>query len=168
MPWPKRDRKSTRLNSSHPSISYSTLSLHDALPIFTRDASSPVFPRRRIWRRDGRSSVFEVIHCPAKRQRHLLNDRVEAHGVGAVDQFGHRAGDDRDAVAEERSEEHTSELQSPVHLVLHSFPTRRSSDLYPRRVVSSIPTPQDLASRRTLQRLRGNSLSRQATTPSVE
>src|SRR5690348_899475 len=29
-----------------------------------------------------------------------------------------------------RSEEHTSELQSPVHLVhLHSFPTRRSSDL---------------------------------------
>src|SRR5690348_17055577 len=29
----------------------------------------------------------------------------------------------------ERSEEHTSELQSPVHL--HSFPTRRSSDLKP-------------------------------------
>src|SRR5690348_14561273 len=33
----RRDRKSTRLNSSHPSISYaaaiSTLSLHDALPI---------------------------------------------------------------------------------------------------------------------------------------
>src|SRR5947208_3323060 len=28
-----------------------------------------------------------------------------------------------------RSEEHTSELQSPDHLVLHSFPTRRSSDL---------------------------------------
>src|SRR5690348_13889051 len=28
-----------------------------------------------------------------------------------------------------RSEEHTSELQSPVHL--HSFPTRRSSDLHP-------------------------------------
>src|SRR5690348_16350024 len=29
-----------------------------------------------------------------------------------------------------RSEEHTSELQSPVHLVdLPSFPTRRSSDL---------------------------------------
>src|SRR5690348_11145721 len=30
-------------------------------------------------------------------------------------------------VANLRSEEHTSELQSPVHL--HSFPTRRSSDL---------------------------------------
>src|SRR5690348_3261883 len=29
----KADRKSTRLNSSHPSISFYTLSLHDALPI---------------------------------------------------------------------------------------------------------------------------------------
>src|ERR1044072_4468967 len=31
-----------------------------------------------------------------------------------------------------RSEEHTSELQS--HRYLHSFPTRRSSDLYPREL----------------------------------
>src|SRR5690348_6385209 len=34
------------------------------------------------------------------------------------------------SAARRRSEEHTSELQSPVHLVyLRSFPTRRSSDL---------------------------------------
>src|SRR5947209_898866 len=32
-----------------------------------------------------------------------------------------------------RSEEHTSELQSRQYLVTHSFPTRRSSDLVPRR-----------------------------------
>src|SRR5690348_7616131 len=39
--------------------------------------------------------------------------------------FARELADDVD-----RSEEHTSELQSPVHLVcLHSFPTRRSSDL---------------------------------------
>src|SRR5207245_2152891 len=33
---PYGDRKSTRLNSSHGSISYSTLPLHDALPILHR------------------------------------------------------------------------------------------------------------------------------------
>src|SRR5690348_4393493 len=56
-PWPEPppDRKSTRLNSSHPSISYAvfclnhpatteiyTLSLHDALPI----SHSPLSPKR--------------------------------------------------------------------------------------------------------------------------
>src|SRR5690348_4625711 len=34
----REDRKSTRLNSSHPSIS--TLSLHDALPIYLRDSKA--------------------------------------------------------------------------------------------------------------------------------
>src|SRR5690242_16890678 len=53
------DRKSTRLNSSHMSISYAvfclntpaptqtyTLSLHDALPIFSRRSSGPLRRRR--------------------------------------------------------------------------------------------------------------------------
>src|SRR5476649_79416 len=38
-----------------------------------------------------------------------------------------------------RSEEHTSELQS--HRDLHSFPTRRSSDLPCRRLSSASPAP---------------------------
>src|SRR5690348_4839358 len=47
-----------------------------------------------------------------------------------------------------RSEEHTSELQSPVHLL--SFPTRRSSDLacstWPSRIVTrSAPSPSTRA-----------------------
>src|SRR3990172_8446522 len=89
-----KDRKSTRLNSSHRYISYSLfffndpatteiypLSLHDALPICFRhrDAS-------------GRSSEA-------------------ADG-------GH--GETRSPVCE-RSEEHTSELQSPLHLVFPLF-----------------------------------------------
>src|ERR687894_587409 len=36
-----------------------------------------------------------------------------------------------------RSEEHTSELQS--HRDLHSFPTRRSSDLFSRPVSAALP-----------------------------
>src|SRR5690348_10829082 len=36
-----------------------------------------------------------------------------------------------------RSEEHTSELQSPVHFVLHFFPTRRSSDLVSKPVFNA-------------------------------
>src|SRR5438876_166904 len=43
---------------------------------------------------------------------------------------GYRPSSRACAPASRRSEEHTSELQSPVHLVLHSFPTRRSSDLW--------------------------------------
>src|SRR5476649_1518886 len=88
-----KDRKSTRLNSSHTEIY--TLSLHDALPIYLpfhrrQDAAPP---------------------CRAG---------------GAEIQF-HHSGHRRPAAADERSEEHTSELQS--HRDLHSFPTRRSSDL---------------------------------------
>src|SRR5207244_2384463 len=71
---------------------------------------------------------------------------VHAERVGEVD--GVEEGDLVEARLHtfgERSEEHTSELQSPDHLVcrllshrpyLHSFPTRRSSDL-PGRLRSS-------------------------------
>src|SRR3989304_4109224 len=89
-----KDRKSTRLNSSHGYISYAvfffkdpapteiyTLPLHDALPIF-----EPMLG----FRRGG-----EV-------QGYLLGKPV------APDEF-------------ERSEEHTSELQSRLHLVCRLF-----------------------------------------------
>src|SRR5690348_5676302 len=61
-----------------------------------------------------------------------------------------------------RSEEHTSELQSPVHLVcrlllekscdhrdLHSFPTRRSSDLMPQSTVRFVNQPSRKSERRS-------------------
>src|SRR3989338_2144094 len=126
-PWPRSiDRKSTRLNSSHSSISYafffflnapappeiSPLSLHDALPIFDGDVA-------------GRDCLL----------RYKVNGRTLA--VASI----------------YRSEEHTSELQSQFHLVcllfffkcsgpprdLPSFPTRRSSDLRRRCCRQGLP-----------------------------
>src|SRR5476649_231308 len=94
--WPRIDRKSTRLNSSH-TVIY-TLSLHDALPILLRGLAAA--------NRD--APVIQTTYARA------LND------AGQIDA----------ALAAYRSEEHTSELQS--HRDLHSFPTRRSSDLAPR------------------------------------
>src|SRR5476649_2805366 len=89
------DRKSTRLNSSHTEIY--TLSLHDALPIFTLAA------------------LYDGSHTTAMR---CMSGACLPSARGCDD-----------AKAVWRSEEHTSELQS--HRDLHSFPTRRSSDLYP-------------------------------------
>src|SRR5437762_403329 len=127
------DRKSTRLNSSHRCISYAVfclkkktrephrqpsphlvvcndthpthahpLSLHDALPIC--DASSPVAggfgPPQHP------HDPAEIVHLP---------DRAEArHGVRFRRLLAHTllSGDARG-----RSEEHTSELQSPMYLV---------------------------------------------------
>src|SRR3989338_7107638 len=88
------DRKSTRLNSSHSSISYAVfffndtatteiypLSLHDALPIF-------------------RSSLYNRLHLFSNRRAALFDD---------IQCFFNR------------SEEHTSELQSQFHLVCRLF-----------------------------------------------
>src|SRR5690348_7125526 len=137
------DRKSTRLNSSHPSISYAVfsdppelynLSLHDALPICP--LRSP-------------GSCAAVVDVPAA---HPATSREVPPGQRRAPEraYAYRPRVARQSVAdcsgtyaeppgnERRSEEHTSELQSPVHLVcrllrstrtLQSFPTRRSSDL---------------------------------------
>src|SRR5476649_2802836 len=88
-----RDRKSTRLNSSHTEIY--TLSLHDALPILAGLID------------DARQKRLGPQDCV-----------IFMHTGGTPAVFAYR---------DERSEEHTSELQS--HRDLHSFPTRRSSDL---------------------------------------
>src|SRR5476649_1220285 len=88
-----RDRKSTRLNSSHTEIY--TLSLHDALPIWFA-----TLPHEQL------VAQHDVTKCESR----VLN----VNGPGG-------------SWLVQRSEEHTSELQS--HRDLHSFPTRRSSDL---------------------------------------
>src|SRR5476649_2531314 len=92
-----RDRKSTRLNSSHTEIY--TLSLHDALPIFTQ--------RRTRSRTSSKKQADANL-------RHASGSRASSSSPWRS-----------------RSEEHTSELQS--HRDLHSFPTRRSSDLHPTK-----------------------------------
>src|SRR5437762_1284676 len=148
-----RDRKSTRLNSSHRCISYavfclnalappalSTLSLHDALPICRRVAVHGVdggLDLVRTWRVAAQAGAHQRLALGDQRpvpERAVLVGEPDQRAVG------------RPARRPARSEEHTSELQSPMYLVcrlllecsgaprsLHSFPTRRSSDLSPRR-----------------------------------
>src|SRR5207244_10546495 len=88
-----------RCSGAPPSRLY-TLSLHDALPISFRSRLRARVPRRSVAARDGRSS--EARAC----------SRAARHRVGCV------AGLLRGVVrAVHRSEEHTSELQSPDHLV---------------------------------------------------
>src|SRR5687768_5881586 len=119
-----RDRKSTRLNSSHGYISYAvfclndtpttqiyTLSLHDALPISSR--TSPSAPRARSVRR------FHSHRC-------IAADRSTGSGSTTARALSRPSSAPRPPIASwakrarcrrTRSEEHTSELQSRLHLV---------------------------------------------------
>src|SRR5438876_301931 len=144
-----QDRKSTRLNSSHPSIS--TLSLHDALPIWRL-----LHDRHRRLRRLPRLALHHRV-APRRRpdepgRQRLHHARPHPRGTPVSRPRGarFRVDLDRGQRPGPRSEEHTSELQSPVHL--HSFPTRRSSDLAtPTRSAPApptTPTPGPPSSRR--------------------
>src|SRR5437773_1571791 len=122
------DRKSTRLNSSHITSSF-TLSLHDALPICLLEHRLAGLPVRLGHLTD------EIGDRRAKRELRAVGilkpQLVVADDPSAVqDATGlPRARSERSVdIDDRRSEEHTSELQSH-HELLHSFPTRRSSDL---------------------------------------
>src|SRR5438876_1200262 len=115
-----RDRKSTRLNSSHPSISYAvTLELRS-------------FPTRRSSDLGGETTQdHDVIveHRPALHRLHMSAsvtcrvgcDEEDVVAAGPLTEGAHRNRHDRGRGSrgdlDARSEEHTSELQSPVHLV---------------------------------------------------
>src|SRR5437868_1833103 len=144
-----KDRKSTRLNSSHVSISYAvfflhrppapvfdTLSLHDALPIFRHQSVGlSLNGRIQIFARDLQNNLLN-FHARLFVLRLKVVVLIVKFFIGNL-QLG--AGL---VLIDERSEEHTSELQSRFDLVCrlllaspsspsirHSFPTRRSSDL---------------------------------------
>src|SRR5437762_3290023 len=149
------DRKSTRLNSSHRCISYAVFCFNDPLrpDIHTPSlhVALPILPRRQL-RYSCRSRQRAIEDAPRhRREKHALADNVRQPGSGP-------SMDARPEVRTEclhpahggasRSEEHTSELQSPMYLVCrlllqrsspsrypHTFPTRRSSDL------TASPTP---------------------------
>src|SRR4051812_6877930 len=172
---PASDRKSTRLNSSHMSISYavfclkkqetpprpsypslsnrppppppSPLSLHDALPIFAPGGEHEL-PHRARLDRDRPPGPADV--------HHLRRVDLVEH-----DQRGGAADRQRRGLAGVRSEEHTSELQSHVNIVCRlllektrdtaptfvSFPFESTS---PPPALPSFPTRRssDLRSRR--------------------
>src|SRR5688500_2046189 len=161
------DRKSTRLNSSHLVISYAvfclkkkkricrpwhfhtpdpsrinTLSLHDALPISNGSLALKAFTGTNL------NELTLLDSSLGLTQEAALTFWAEAGTEYQIALFA------REPLTNARSEEHTSELQSPCNLVCrlllekkkthmsslalphsrpishqHSFPTRRSSDL---------------------------------------
>src|SRR5690348_1052711 len=139
------DRKSTRLNSSHPSISYAVFCL-------TRRPPTPtLFPYTTLFR----SHALEVHERPVD-DAHLvaaLEDRLRLRLLGAglhvahdlVDLVGrqrHRfvaGADEAGDLGRRRSEEHTSELQSPVHLVCRLLLDTPPTDTYTLSLHDALP-----------------------------
>src|SRR5947209_6983040 len=134
-----RDRKSTRLNSSHANISYAVF----CLPADLRDLHS--FPTRRS---SDLASVLRILVKDGRARGVALADGTEYHAdriVSGVD--AHltflRLMDSKDLPADfvesvrhldySRSEEHTSELQSRQYLVCRLLLARRPprSTLFP-------------------------------------
>src|SRR5690348_5987387 len=118
-----RDRKSTRLNSSHPSTSYAVIcgtcrpQGRTRFPYTTlfRSYAPPAHDAGRALPRLGRGRHL------AGRRRHV--GVLHGHGRGdegrarRVERGRAGGGPAAEAGRNARSEEHTSELQSPVHLV---------------------------------------------------
>src|SRR5688500_15763482 len=137
------DRKSTRLNSSHlvtsyavfsPSSELAPLSLHDALPIWAGRVT--VLERNETV--GGNAGSFEVGGCLVDYGSHRLHPACDPTVLADIRGLLGEDLLDRPRRGRIRSEEHTSELQSPCNLVCRllaffracsSFPTRRSSDL---------------------------------------
>src|SRR6266581_558135 len=125
-PRRRADRKSTRLNSSHPSISYAVFCLQK----HTRGALGRHHRRDRL--RDAHalelvdldaSLFFLMIRRPPRSTLFpyttLFRSARPRRRTPSAGRFARaRGGRGRGAASgPRRSEEHTSELQSPVHLV---------------------------------------------------
>src|SRR5690348_6495263 len=143
--WSGGDRKSTRLNSSHPSISYAVFCLGG------RPTRSTLFPYTTLFRSLGvRGPITSPTFVIAREHPALPGGRgvplvhVDAYRLGGIAEL-----DDLDldtdllaaAVVVEwgRSEEHTSELQSPVHLVCRLLLGRPTHEIYPLSLHDALP-----------------------------
>src|SRR5690348_12322917 len=134
---PATDRKSTRLNSSHPSISYAAHRPlhsfpHDALPICEAQAKTGrIIPQvNEEYGYEDHYPKWAKAYLDGHSADNMRRTAWEIYMAGCYQTTGETA---RRGTGY-RSEEHTSELQSPVHLVCRPpppplFPTRRSSDL---------------------------------------
>src|SRR6266581_6286141 len=133
-----RDRKSTRLTSSHPSLSYAVFCLkkkktrppREALS-WTDDTTVRVAPCHEICaphrhhragffflmiRRPPRSTLFPCTTLFRSFARARADHEIGAD-AGVIEHL-------QDPGVGERSEEHTSELQSPVNLVCRLLPDK--------------------------------------------
>src|SRR5690348_549399 len=123
------DRKSTRLNSSHPSISYAvfclkkktiTISFSSMPP---RPPSSTLFPYTTLFRSPA-PRCHGPLHPrhrsgPCQRQLQPMSGQCSPRPAARPARVAprRRKGKRQCHQCGHRSEEHTSELQSPVHLV---------------------------------------------------
>src|SRR5207244_12380808 len=95
-----------------PSTYFSPLSLHDALPIFFLSiAGCP----RPLWAISGAGILNDHARCDADLERYRAGRPARCRTPAAAGL--RRAAPARGPEVDPRSEEHTSELQSPDHLV---------------------------------------------------
>src|SRR5205807_5528296 len=90
---------SSSLHTAPPTTEIYTLSLHDALPILADDRCT------------------QPVKLSAHFDGHRAAQRVSAGLVGKTENSDRLRSEIRHQLANDRSEEHTSELQSPCNLV---------------------------------------------------
>src|SRR5947208_2680127 len=143
--FPRLDRKSTRLNSSHQIISYAVFC---SIP---RAPTPTLFPYTTLFRShpDHRHRLAD----PGARARARGPDGRRPRGRRDGGRARHDAGDRADRRADDarhrpaplprlpapRSEEHTSELQSPDHLVCRLLLDPASPDTYALSLHDALP-----------------------------
>src|SRR5690348_15434534 len=142
------DRKSTRLNSSHPSISYAVFCLTRPRPSYTLFPYTTLFRSRKraeervhnenlALREDiDRASMFEEIVGSAAPLRQVL---AQVAKVAPTDSTVLILGE---TSRRGRSEEHTSELQSPVHLVCRLLLDTTPTELHTLSLHDALPISQ--------------------------
>src|SRR5438552_1795572 len=123
----QKDRKSTRLNSSHQIISYAVFCPpHPPAPLFPYTtlfrSALPLVDTVSIFVHDRIGASGSIVLDP---HGVTLRAQLEVAGCLGARHLGverRPLGPDRAAAHAERSEEHTSELQSPDHLVCRLLP----------------------------------------------
>src|SRR5437762_788751 len=160
------DRKSTRLNSSHRCISYAVFCLTPHTP------TSTLFPYTTLFRSYATRGAAEVVYDPHRKHGPLmLKQTLEYFGfeleseVETIEEFPAEYAEKArhllaDAVARGRSEEHTSELQSPMYLVCRLLLDPSHPDVYPLSLHDALPILRD--TRRSRGGLRSTSEARSA------
>src|SRR5256885_1027435 len=151
MQYSSGDRKSTRLNSSHLVISYAVFCLKKKKKRTARHGStswsdgfffflmirrpprSTLFPYTTLFRSDAQALAGR--HVDGRGRTLLEHAGAAAQGAErlAADLHVHLAGEHGDAVFERRSEEHTSELQSPCNLVCRLLLEKKKKKNSPTR-----------------------------------
>src|SRR5438477_448045 len=144
-PRDNTDRKSTRLNSSHMSISYAVFCLTPRQPISTLfpyttlfrsipfNKPNPFTFQARTAIRDRPFNLRRVYHAA---QNCAIAQKQISGRIGVVS--GPGVGR-RQAQRQHRSEEHTSELQSHVNLVCRLLLDTAPTDLYTLSLHDALP-----------------------------